>query len=114
MVSAAHQGGERRFSAFARPRGDAALGIDGPVVEVHERAINAGRGVRKLQAVRVLSHAEAAQLHYELGEALRAFDLAKQLARDVDSLPRAATDPYPFRDHGTLADVGFMADGEPC
>jgi hypothetical protein len=149
MASQSHSQAERQFSAFARPRGDEALGIAGPLVEIHERLIKPRRGVRTLQAVRVLSHAEAAQLHYELGEALRAFDLAKALARDVveafvaegcggvtsassseavgqqetasssaavgqQERPRAYNGQYPIRDHGTLADHGFLNAEEPC
>lgn len=116
---------DRQFTAFARPQGHAGRGIFGAAVEIHERLEKPGRGVRKLQSVRVLSHAEAAQLHYELGEALRAFDLAKSLARDVAGLAsssaavgqqeraRPYTGPYPIRDHGTLADHGFLNAEEP-
>ena len=107
-----HQEAERQFYAFARPNGDAVAGISGPLVEVHERLLQPGRGRRSLRSVRVLSHAEAAQLHYELGEALRAFDLVKQMAVVVADRPRACADPYPFRDHGTLADHGFIDERE--
>ncbi len=92
---------DRQFSAFARPCGDAAFGIAGPLVEVHERRKHC------LEKVRVLTRAEAEQLHAELGAALRAFALAKDFAGGIASETgaRASTAPYPFRDHRTLEEV---------
>lgn len=93
---------DRQFITFARPQGYPDLGLSGQLVEVHERPAH---GSPKL---RVLSRAEAAQLHAELGQALRAFDLARDLAgviaAEIGDRPRAYTGPYPIRGM-TLADV---------
>lgn len=106
-----HQGAERQFHAFARPNGDRALGITGPLVEIHER--RAGRLVR----LQLLSLPEAEQLHHELGEALRAPGLARQMAVAVAAeigdpeRPRAYTGPYPARGP-SLAESGFLQERE--
>lgn len=113
MKSYPYASDERDFSAMAMPQGDRRNGVAGPLVQIIERRRHC------IDKVRMLTQAEAAALHFELGEALRAFDLAKQLAADVvaascsaalgrQDTPRAATAPYPFRDHGTLADHGFL------
>ena len=98
------QPGGRAFTAFARPQGHPDLGLAGPVIEVHERVRHG------LATVKVLTRAEAEQLHAEIGEALRAFDLAKALACEVaievgcSERPQAYIGPYPIRGK-TLADV---------
>lgn len=100
MATVSDTGG-RRFAAFARPQGYPDLGLPGAVVEIHERP---DHGAMKL---RVLTRPEAAQLHAELGAALRAFSVGAVL---VDP-PRAYTGPYPIRGK-TLAEVDGIAQGE--
>ena len=89
---------DRQFSAFARPQGRPEIAVCGPVIEVHERQRHG------LVKVKVLTLAEAGQLHAELGATLRTFAVARALAADPDR-PRAYTGPYPIRGHGTLAEV---------
>lgn len=100
MRDVVHKGAGRDFRAFARPQGDPAAGITGPLVEVQERC----EGF--LARVRLLPIAEATQLRDELDAALRAFTLARELAEGVAGLPRADSAPFPLRGV-TLADVGF-------
>lgn len=101
-------GNPRRFYAVAMPNGDAKLGIEGHLVFVQERR----EGLK--EPGNIFTRAEAEALHAELGRALRAFDLAKELAVEVAievgsaDRPTAYTGPYPIRG-ATLADVGFMA-----
>lgn len=90
--------GARQFSAFARPQGDPALGVAGPLVEVHERQAHC------LVKVRMLTEAEAEQLHAELGAALRAFTAARAPTEDIADRPRPYLGPYPIRGK-TLAEV---------
>jgi hypothetical protein len=93
----------RDFRAFARPSGDLANGVSGAVVEVQERDAHC------LVRVRLLTEAEAVQLHAELGQALRALALGRALAGGDSaegwSGPVAYRGPYPIRGK-TLADVG--------
>lgn len=86
-------GNPRRFYAVAMPNGDSRLKIEGQLVFVKENRV----GAREPGSI--LTRAEAEQLRNELNHALGAFDLAKDLARAV-----ACREPYPFRDHRTLAD----------
>lgn len=104
-------GHPRTFRAVAMPNGDARYGIEGQLVCLCEQrgsgsssgAVGRSGGVDK---VRYLSRAEAEQLHAELGHALAAFDLAKDLAGSIAAEigARASSAPYPFRDHRTLAE----------
>lgn len=96
-------GAVRRFYANAMPAGDLANGVPGPIVAVREHAISE-RGVRTIRE-RLYSREEAARLRDELSAALRAFELAEELAESV-----ACRRPYPFRDHRTMEQVA--AEGE--
>ena len=99
----------RRFHAFAKPNGDARFGIAGQLVCLAEQ-----RG-HCVDRVKYLSRAEAEELRDELSAALRAFDLAKELARAVVSaLPSAVAcrAPYPFRDHRTVAELPADPDSD--
>ena len=96
------EGNPRRFVAVAMPNGDARFGVAGQMVFLSEK-----RG-QCVDRPKYLSRDEAAQLRDELTAALRAFDAAKHLARDVAveiaDRPRAYTGPYPIRGK-TLAEV---------
>ncbi len=96
-------GHPRVFRAVAMPNGDARFGVSGQLVMLCEQ-----RG-KCQDRPRILSRAEAEQLRDEIGAALRAFDLAKDFARGVATEvgARAATAPFPFHDHRTLAEAGF-------
>ncbi|MFO6447846.1 hypothetical protein ACLBKU_11930 [Erythrobacter sp. NE805] len=94
--------GEREFRAFARPQGYGDLGLKGVLIEVQERPAH---GTPKL---RVLTRAEAAQLHAELGAALRTLMVGQAMA-DPER-PRAYTGPYPIRGP-SLAEVDVEAEG---
>jgi hypothetical protein len=91
-------GNPRRFYAVAMPNSDAKLGIEGHLVFLQERRV----GVKEPGSV--LTRAEAEELHAELGRALGAFALAKDLAREIGDCPRAYTGPWPIRGK-TLAEV---------
>lgn len=91
-----HIRAEREFRAFARPQGYADLGLKGVLIEVQERPAHGG------PKLRVLTRAEAAQLHAELGAALRTLVVGEELAADCDR-PRPYLGPYPIRG-ATLAD----------
>ena len=94
-------GNPRLFRAVAMPNGDARFGVAGQLVFVAEQ-----RG-HCTDRPKYLSRTEAEQLRDELSAALRCFDVAKDLARDVAAeigdRPRAYTGPYPIRGK-TLAD----------
>jgi hypothetical protein len=112
-----YAGNPRTFRAVAMPNGDARFGVAGPLVFLAEQRASASSSgaVGREEFVdrpKFLTRDEAEQLRDELGAALRCFDLAKELARDVAALPRAYRGPYPIRDHGTLADNGFLDDAE--
>jgi hypothetical protein len=98
-------GNPRRFYAVAMPNGDATLGIEGHLVFLQERRV----GVKEPGSV--LTRAEAEDLHAELGRALGAFALAKDLAREIAAeigdRPRAYTGPWPIRGK-TLAEVDAL------
>lgn len=100
MESAPHKGAEREFRAFARPVGDPAMGVAGPLVELHERRAHC------LAKLRLLTLAETAQLHAELGAVLRTFELGAAMAAEGDTSerPRPYLGPYPIRG-ATLAEV---------
>lgn len=91
---------------MAMPNGDRRTDarIAGPLVFLREQ-----RGAHKDPGV-ILTLAEAQQLHDELGRALRAFDLAREMAAEVAAelgdRPRPYVGPYPIRGQGTLAEVG--------
>lgn len=91
----------RVFRAVAMPNGYARFGVAGQLVMLCEQRRQSPDGLR------FLSRAEAEQLRDEIDAALRAFDIAKDLARGV-----ACRSPYPFRDHRTLPEVeSASADG---
>lgn len=96
-----YAGNPRVFRAVAMPNGDAQFRVEGPLVFLCEQ-----RGGCQ-DRPKFLSRAEAEQLRDELSAALRCFDVAKDLARDVAAeigdRPRAYTGPYPIRGK-TLAD----------
>jgi hypothetical protein len=92
----------RVFRAAAVPNGDARFGVEGPLVFLCEQ-----RG-GCVDRAKYLSRAEAEQLHRELDAALRVFAVGPALA-GADR-PTAYRGPYPIRDHGTLADLGFLDD----
>lgn len=100
-------GNPRRFYAMAMPNGDRRLGdaIEGPLVFVREQRV----GLE--EPGNIYTRAEAEQLHAELGRALRAFDLAREMAEAVAcevgaaDRPRPYLGPYPIRGK-TLAEVG--------
>lgn len=102
-------GKPRTFRAVAMPNGDARLGVAGQLVLLVEQREGAQ------DRPRFLTRAEAEQLRDELDAGLRAFDLAKDLAREVvgptaallEAKGIACRAPYPFRDHRTLAEAGF-------
>lgn len=99
-------GNPRRFYAIAMPNGDKRLGIEGQLVFVQEQRV----GLK--EPGNILTRAKAEALHAELGRALRAFDLAKEMAIEVAAevgaaeRPSAYLGPYPIRGK-TLAEVGF-------
>lgn len=99
-------GNPRRFYAIAMPNGDKRLGIEGQLVFVQEQRV----GLK--EPGNILTRAEAEALHLELGCALRAFDLAKELAGSVATevayadRPRPYLEPWPIRGP-SLAEVGF-------
>lgn len=95
-MTTATNAGARRFAAFARPQGYPDLGLPGAVVEIHERP---DHGAMKL---RVLTRAEAEQLHAELGQALRVFAVGAELV--ASDRPAAYLGPYPIRGK-TLAEL---------
>jgi len=102
-------GNPRRFYAVAMPNGDPRLGIEGQAVFLKEQRV----GVKEPGSI--LTRAEAEQLLAELGAALRAFDLAKELAagfaEEVAYRPRPYAGPWPIRG-ATLAETGFLDASE--
>lgn len=106
----------RRYYANAMPSGDPKNGVPGPIVAVREHTQGAGRGgaLRTVEIKEKLySKDEAEQLRDELNRALRAFELAERLARDVAyevaGAPRAYPGPWPIKGK-TLAEVGFEGE----
>lgn len=98
----------RVFHAVAMPQGDLQFGVAGPLVQVmqYQDADDdvPGYAINRLM---IFTRAEAQQLRDQLGAALRAFDLLAEQA-GVPDHPRPYHGPYPIRDHGTLADHGFV------
>lgn len=92
-----YAGNPRRFAAAAMPNGDVRFGVEGPLVFLSEQ-----RG-GCVDRPKILTKAEAEQLRDQLNSALRAFGLAEAMAEGFAA--RAATAPYPFRDHRTLAEL---------
>jgi len=84
-------GRPRTFMAAAMPQGDRAAGVAGPLVFISER--RAGAQDRP----RYLTPDEARALRDEIDGALRAFDLARDLAEAV-----AYRGPWPIKSHRTL------------
>lgn len=97
-------GNPRRFYAMAMPNGGKRIDpqIEGPLVFVREQRV----GLQ--EPGNIYTRAEAEQLYDELGRALRAFDLAKEMAREVaceiGARPMPYLGPYPIRG-ATLAEV---------
>lgn len=102
----------RNFTAVAMPNGDARFGVAGPLVEIMQREIMPRHRIEK---VMILTRAEAEQLLGELAAALRAFELAQDLAQAtaaaIAERPRPYTGPYPIRGL-TLAEIDSVAAGE--
>lgn len=102
-------GKPRTFRAVAMLNGDARFGVSGQLVMLVEQR------ERAQDRPRFLTRAEAEQLRDELDAGLRAFDLAKDFAREVVGPTAALLEAkgvacrarYPFRDHRTLAEAGF-------
>lgn len=99
-------GNPRRFYAIAMPNGDKRVDarVDGQLVFLKELRVG------EKDPGTILTRAEAEALHHELGQALRAFGLAKELAASVAAeigaadRPTAYLGPYPIRG-ATLAEV---------
>lgn len=100
-------GRPRKYSALAMPNGERRFGVSGPIVSVRETYSSGERE-------RLYSREEAAQLRDELSAALRAFDVAEELAggviAEIAARPRAHTGHYPIRTGGTLAEVGLEGE----
>lgn len=102
-------GNPRRFYAMAMPNGDKRIDarIEGPLVFVREQRV----GLQ--EPGNIYTRAEAEQLYAELGRALAAFDLAREIASavaiEVGDRPRAYVGPYPICGK-TLAEV----DADDC
>lgn len=116
-----HAGNPRTFLAAAMPNGDARFGIEGELVFLCEQR---GGCVDRLK---YLSRAEAEQLRDALHDALRSLGraaamspdprigsgvLEAEMAEPSTAAPRAYRGPYPIRDGGTLADLGFCDEVE--
>lgn len=83
------------------PSGDRLTGLKGPLVAVLVReALIGGRAAKAHR--RFYTLAEARELHARLGQAIAALEAGLRL--DAER-PRAASDPYPFRDHRTQAEI---------
>ena len=84
------KGAPRIFSAIAMPQGDRRLGVEGQMVLVIEDRRAA------LPKERLLSRDEAADLHRQLGAALKVFEVGEAFD---------AVTPYPFVGHRSLAEI---------
>ena len=94
-------GNPREFAAMVMPSGDAAVGVEGQLVQLVERR---GNGPAK---IRMLSRAEATRLHRELESALRAFAVGEAFdAFRPRGEPVASIAGFPCAGHRTLETIG--------